>query len=452
MKGSNVGTYGINAQSSLAADNANYNVTYVNGTVTINKRNVSVKANDVTATYGEDVGPNGFTLTNGSLYGSDQLQVTLTTSASKGSNVGRYDITAQNNIGADNANYNITFTKGDATINKRNITVKANDVSAIYGDDIVLKGYVVTEGELFGNDRLNVTLGSIATKGTDVGTYNITATNDLAASNSNYNVTFNRGQVSITPRSIVVSLNKTVQYGDEIKLDDFKVEGNESSFVNSNLRGSLETTLRRGDPVGSKADVTIGTLGLDKSLPKNQNYIVELSRDSMIEIVKRRITVVADSIDRVAGDERPIVLTYQFANGRGTYNGEKLNGGLKTSADKTSPVGSYDIESDKLGEGNSNYDITFMKGTLRILNKDPAWQLGYMTGDGLGGLKVGYRIGGSNFYTRAVGTWDGTIADGEKPAPSIQPRFSDIMVCTNPESDCSISITAKDRQPVIFAR
>ena len=183
-------------------------------------------------------------------------------------------------------------------------------------------------------------------------------------------------------------------------------------------------------------------------------------------------------------------MTYTF-DGRGLYKSDTLSGALTTTATKNSPKGDYSVKQGDLGANDRNYMITFREGVLRVLddggvtpqpqpNPQPQPQQpsqtptgtlpndgvltsqlgnksliepGYLPFDGgLGGLKVGYRIGGSSFYSRAVGNWDGAITDGEKPVPVAQPRFGDVMVCTNPESDCSISIGAKDRQPVIFAR
>jgi hypothetical protein len=356
---------------------------------------------------------------------------------------------------ARNKNYQITVSPTSfIEITRRNVSVTANDVSVIYGDTVSLNGLRIVGGSTYKDDVLSVTLSTKAEKGKDVGTYDIVATNDIAASNPNYNVTFNQGRVSITPRSISVKLMKQFEYGDQIDLSQYDVAGAEDGFLRSNLHGSLQTSARQGDQAGTRSIITIGTLGLDKKQAKNKNYIIDLDPQSMVEIKRRNVTVVADSLERLGGEENP-ALTYRFANGRGTYNNERLSGSLATDAYKDAPIGNYLITKGTLGQQDKNYNVTFVDGVLRVLDKAgfvSKWQLDYQPGEGLGGLKVGYRIGGSNFYTRAVGTWDGTITDGEKPAPSVQPRLSDIMVCTNPESDCSLSITGKDRQAVIFAR
>jgi hypothetical protein len=394
----------------------------------------------------------GFTKAN--LHGA------LSSAARQGDNAGTREAVTIGTLGSDltqarNKNYQITVSPTSfIEITRRNVSVVANDVSAIYGDTISLNGLRINGGSTYQDDVLSVTLSTTAQKGKDVGSYDIVAMNDLAASNPNYNITFNRGFVTITPRSISVKLMNQFEYGDQIDLSQYEVTGAEDGFLRSNLHGSLETSARQGDQVGTRSIVTIGTLGLDKKQARNKNYLIVLDPQSMVEIKRRNVTVVADSLERLGGEENP-ALTYRFANGRGTYNNERLSGSLATDADKNAPIGDYRITRGTLGEQDINYNIAFDEGTLRVVDKASfasKWQLDYQSREGLGGLKVGYRIGGSNFYTRAVGIWDGTIIDGEKPAPSVQPRLSDIMVCTNPESDCSLSITGKDRQAVIFAR
>jgi hypothetical protein len=427
----------------------------MNGSLTIGKRAISIQANDVSVAYGDEVSLSGYRVKSGSLYNRDELSLELQTNATRGSNVGTYEISARTGFASANPNYDVTFTKGSVNVTRRNVTIIANDVSASYGDDIGPSGFRFADGSsTYNNDRLNVSLSSSAQKGRDAGTYDVTALNDLAASNPNYQVSFIKGTATITPRAITVKLRKDIEYGDYIDLSDYSVTGAESSFVKSNLSGALQSNAKTGDNAGTRQVVTIGTLGVDKSQAKNKNYSITVDRESMITITPRKVTVVADLVERFGGEDNP-QLTYRFENGRGTFNRQVLGGSLYTEADRDAPVGDYAIKRGTLGLRDTNYAITYVEGTLRVLDKAgfvAKWRLDYNPGEGLGGLKVGYRIGGSTFYSRAVGTWDGSIADGEKPIPVSRPRFGDVMVCTNPESDCSISTGAKDRQPVIFAR
>jgi hypothetical protein len=239
QRGSNVGRYDINASRDLSALNGNYSITFDKGTAEITRRNVSVKAKDVTATYGDDVRLNGYDVTGGSVYGEDTLNLDLTTLAQRGSNVGRYDITASDQLADLNRNYNVTFGKGTAEITRRNVSVKASDTSSVYGNEISALSYTVTEGTTFNGQSLKVDLTTGATKGSDVKTYGISKANDLAADNPNYNINFVDGTYTITKRNITVALNKQVQYGDAIDLAGFTVTGGEEGFVRSNLSGSL---------------------------------------------------------------------------------------------------------------------------------------------------------------------------------------------------------------------
>jgi hypothetical protein len=112
---SNVGTYAITI---TPGSNPNYAITPTNGTLTIEARPATVKADDKSKTYG-NLNPALTAMVAGTVNG-DTLNYTLATAALQFSNVGTYGITVT--LGS-NPNYAITPTNGTLTIDKANQTI-----------------------------------------------------------------------------------------------------------------------------------------------------------------------------------------------------------------------------------------------------------------------------------------------------------------------------------------
>ena len=111
-----VGSYPITASGAVAP---NYIVSYVSGTLTVNKVALTIRANNQSKIQGN---PNpALTVTytgfvNGDTQSSLTTQPTVTTTATTGSAVGSYPITAS---GAVSGNYNISYVSGTLTISPR---------------------------------------------------------------------------------------------------------------------------------------------------------------------------------------------------------------------------------------------------------------------------------------------------------------------------------------------
>jgi hypothetical protein len=114
--GENVGTYPI-VQGTLALNN-NYAVTFVNGTLTITKRSVKIKADPKAKVYGTTDPALTYQLFEGSLVNGDAFSGSLTRDG--GENVGTYPI-KQGSVSAG-ANYDIAYVGDNLTINAWTVT------------------------------------------------------------------------------------------------------------------------------------------------------------------------------------------------------------------------------------------------------------------------------------------------------------------------------------------
>jgi len=188
----------------LAASNYDF-TTLVNGLLTINKANATVTASSGTTTYnGLAQSVSGFTAT-GLVNGEAASVLSGVTASGSGTNAGTYTSTAS---GTD-SNYNLTFVNGALTINKANATVTASSGTTTYnGLAQSVSGFTATG--LVNGETASVLSGVTASgSGTNAGTYTSTA----SGTDSNYNLTFVNGALTINKAPLSVSLsNQTKVY------------------------------------------------------------------------------------------------------------------------------------------------------------------------------------------------------------------------------------------------
>jgi hypothetical protein len=196
-------TYHITATLSATGDLNNYIITNAGAEFTINKRPLTVTANDRVKTYGDSLalGTTAFTK-GGEAPGEAVTSVTLTSTSGLAGSVttaagvypGNIVPSAPTGTGGFLAsNYTIAFNNGKLTVDQRPATVTANNKSKIYG--VVNPTLEATVTGTVNSDTLNYTLATTATQFSVAGNYPITVT---LGSNPNYNVTKTDGTLTIT--------------------------------------------------------------------------------------------------------------------------------------------------------------------------------------------------------------------------------------------------------------
>jgi hypothetical protein len=204
--GESAGTYAIQ-QGTLTAG-SNYDLTFVEGTLSITPRPLTVTADDQSKIYGDDDPDLTYQVTSGSLAGGDTFSGTLARAA--GESTGTYAI--QQDTLTAGSNYDLTFVEGTLSITPRPLTVTADDQSKVYGDDDPDLTYKITSGSLAGGDTFSGTPARAA--GESVGTYAIQQ--GTLTAGGNYDLTFVEGTLSITPRPLTVTADdQSKVYGDD---------------------------------------------------------------------------------------------------------------------------------------------------------------------------------------------------------------------------------------------
>ena len=247
-EGNNVGEYAITV---TLGENPNYEVAVTGAKLTIGKKAATVTANNKAKTYGE--ADPALTATVEGTVGTDIINYTL--SRAKGNNVGEYAITVT--LG-ENPNYEVTATNGSFTINKKTVTVKADNRSKTYGDADPALTY--TASGLVGGDTLTGSLARAA--GENAGTYAITQ--GTLAVGANYSLSFTGATLTIGTKNIKIVANdqkKDVETADPELT--YTVEG---LVAGDTLTGSLARA--EGEAVGIYA-ITLGTL------TAGNNYVVD---------------------------------------------------------------------------------------------------------------------------------------------------------------------------------
>ena len=189
-KGTNAGSYTLTASGT----DGNYELSFVDGVLTINKAQATVTANSSTTTYnGTEQNGTGFTV-NGLVNGEDQSvlsDVTVTVSGG-GRNAGSYVLTASGSDG----NYELTFVDGALTIDRKTITADIRALDKLFDGSLTATLEGVLNGTISGDDVAlqlsglfasltpgeNRVLVDASLTGADAGNYQLVAPDSVTAS------------------------------------------------------------------------------------------------------------------------------------------------------------------------------------------------------------------------------------------------------------------------------
>ena len=341
---SQVGEYEIKIEAGTVE---NFNVTYVGGTLTVEKAPLTISGGEYTMKQGDPLPElqavfEGFK--NGETSEVLTAQPVLTTEATSVSDLGEYPVKVS---GAEAQNYEISYVDGKLTIIAADaITVRVNSVSRLYGDENPTFEYTVEGGELIGTPILSC----LATPTSPVGEYEIKIE---AGSVANFNVTYVSGTLTVEKAPLTISGGEyTLKQGDPLPPFKAEYEGfkNGESFDVLIQQPVLTTEATPASPLGEYPVVVSGA--------EAQNYAITYVNGKLTIIEADPITVRVHNTSRLYGDENP---WFEF-----TVEGGELKGApvISCEATPTSPVGEYEI---KVEAGTvANFNVTYVSGTLTV--------------------------------------------------------------------------------------
>jgi hypothetical protein len=351
-----IGTYPITPGGGVSA---NYNFSYVNGTLTVGKPVLTITANPAGSTYGSPLVPNssltvsysGFT--NGDGPGSLTAPPVVVNTASAGAPAGAYAIIPS---GAVDPKYTIVYKNGVYKINPASLTIQANNALMAYSTNVppltlTYSGFV--NGDAVSSLTTQPTVSTPATKSSNVGTYPITAS---GAVDPNYTITYIPGTLRILPRELtVIADDQTMNYGGAVPALTVSYYG----FVNGETPSVLTTQATATTTATSASPA--GYYSIDPSGVVSLNYNITYISGTLT-INPDSLSVSANAQTKIYGSADP-ALTYAAT---GFVNGD--NSGIFTGSltrDSGENVGTYAIREGTLSAGN-NYIINFTGNDLTI--------------------------------------------------------------------------------------
>jgi hypothetical protein len=110
--------YAVTASNANGTGLSNYNITYADGGLTVNKANLTITANDTSKAYGTTLNFLGNEFTTNGLLNSDQITSADIASAGSANTAmnGTYGIDISNASGSGLSNYNIAYQSGMMTV------------------------------------------------------------------------------------------------------------------------------------------------------------------------------------------------------------------------------------------------------------------------------------------------------------------------------------------------
>jgi hypothetical protein len=211
-------TYAIAPSAAQGSGLDNYDITYQDGTLTVNKKPLTITAKDAVKVYGTDMTFAGTEFTSSGLEEWDSItSVVLSSSGTQASAVvAQYDIAPFEVHGSGLANYDITCVNGTLTVNKKNLAITANNETKTYGQTLIFAGTEFSSAGLCADDSItSVTLASLgAPISAHAAIYSIVPSAAVGTGLDNYTITYNSGLLTVGKATATILFGNLTQTYD----------------------------------------------------------------------------------------------------------------------------------------------------------------------------------------------------------------------------------------------
>ena len=251
-EGENIGNYAI-GQGTLSLSK-NYEIKYIDGTLTINPKVLTVTVDNSSKIYGSEnpvftIQYSGFV--KGDNPSSLKTQPIIKTDATAISPVGKYTINAS---GASLSNYKIDYKPGILIINRAVLIISTNNALRLYGETnpvftVQYSGFVLED--TLSSLTLQPVIKTNATQASPAGIYLINAS---GASSPNYKIYYKPGILIIDRAILIITANNASrQFGEKnpvftVQYSGFVLEDTSSSLI---LQPVLKTTATQTSLAGT---------------------------------------------------------------------------------------------------------------------------------------------------------------------------------------------------------
>ena len=238
------------------------------------------------------------------------------------------------------------ITNVDKYVPETPVTITANKLTMIYGDEIPELTYTIEGATLNGTPKLSTTANS----GSPVGTYPIKIDR---GSVTNREVAYVDGTLTIVKAPLTITVQSyTLKQGEETPSFMVSYKGWKN--------GETEKVLTKQPTVSCEvnADSKPGEYVITASGAEAENYDISYVPGKLIVTEADAVVVTAKSYSRVYGEANP---KFEYEVSGAALDGEPI---IECEATAKSPVGTYPIVIKK-GEVK-NYNDTYVNGTLTI--------------------------------------------------------------------------------------
>ncbi len=349
-----VGKYVI-IPGGLSSDN--YNITFVEGELTVEPKKLTVTAKNDTITYGDEPSNAGVEYSG---FVGDDNESSLDDSLIFSYEYGQYGKPGDYAIipsGPRSDKYEIEFVEGKLTVLPKKLTVTALNDTIVYGDEPASAG-IAYDG-FVGKETSNVLTGELAFEINykqygDVGEFAITPS---GLANDNYEIEFVAGKLTVEPKVVFIAWDDETSftYDGKAHAPNAAAEG---LVNNDECNLVIDSATNAGKYTAKVTDLS------------NKNYkLPATGLEQSFEIAKIPLTVSAKNATIVYGDE-PSNAGVEFSGFIGEDNEKSLDGALVYSYNykQYGNVGEFAITPG--GLTSDNYEITFVDGKLTVEPKE----------------------------------------------------------------------------------
>ncbi len=403
--------------TAAGAADADYEINYTNGSLTVTPAPLTITADNQTTTYGA-VLPTltaSYTgLVNGDMQGALTTLPTLTTTATSNSHVSGnpFNITAS---GAVDADYTISYVSGNLTITAAELTITANNQIMTYGWPLptLTASYTgLVNGDLPGSLTTPPTLTTTATINSHVNgsPFSITAS---GAIDSDYVISYVSGTLSVISAPLTITAdNQTKAYGAALPTLTASYSDLRNGDTPTSLATppTLATTATASSPMGAYPITISGAVDPDYMI----SYV-----SGILAVSPVSLTVTANNAMRAYGTTNP-VFTGTIV---GLLIGFEFTSSYSLDAVTNSPAGMYQILPALVDPLNlaANYNVFLIDAELDVvaalvLSTNP---VSYVVGDKPINLDTNAMVNDGNSVNYAGGLLTVTIVTNADPGDEL---------------------------------
>ncbi|MFI3229205.1 MAG: MBG domain-containing protein, partial [Bacillota bacterium] len=343
--GDSVGSYTITAQSTLIADNSNYDISITEGSYTITTRKVTLVMDYMTKVYGETDPDVTYSVDN--LVDGDAEPFTVIFSRTTGEDVGFYVYRAT--ITTTNSNYSVSLQSSKLTVTAATPSaVNVKDIEIEYAYELATVTPTATASATY--------LGSNTTVS---GTLSWVDDSQLMLASGTYSAIFvpNSANYSSVDVEVYVTLIAR-ELEVEFSYDDLTYTGTTQTPISYTIKN-----IREGDTVGdaltySATVLNIGEYTATVSITNNSYVLVNATLDFEIDAAK--LVVYAE--DLVSTTAETPVATYVYEGFVGSDSAAVLV--VKPTIDFATEIGTYTVT--PYGAEAANYSITYKSSQFTL--------------------------------------------------------------------------------------